>query len=222
MLIVLVGIEASIRSRGEAVSKQRRQVVSGVGEGLTVAASAKTLFRRGVSKSITAVLSASLPSAPAAPARRGGPRGAHPRRERRGRYWAPDSPSGCPAVETAESGSVSSVSTSSSRRAVGRWGARNTTDGGRRSQEMRYVRDVLIRSGYQPLVTRNMEEAVLLTEDARNLAARLQLDQIRGGAASQDELDFIARALEQEPREFAWEALCGAVKQTRAAFGEGF
>lgn len=38
---------------------------------------------------------------------------------------------------------------------------------------------------------------------------------------SQDELDFIARVLEQEPRQFAWEALCGAVKQTGDALGEG-
>ena len=39
---------------------------------------------------------------------------------------------------------------------------------------------------------------------------------------SQDELDVIARVLEQEPRQFAGEALYGTMKQTRAAFGEGF
>ena len=53
MLVVLVDIEAGIRSRGEAASRQGVGVVSGVGEGLTAAASTKTLLRRGVAKRIS-------------------------------------------------------------------------------------------------------------------------------------------------------------------------
>ena len=53
VLVVLVGVQARIAGQQRDGHAQRGRVVSGVGEAMTMAASTKSLFRRGLSKKIS-------------------------------------------------------------------------------------------------------------------------------------------------------------------------
>ena len=81
-----------------------------------------------------------------------------------------------PTVETAGGGAASPASARSSRRARG-----EVEEGAKvlavddDPQELRYVRDVLIQSGYAPLITGDPEEAVRLMQEERPKLALLDL-----------------------------------------------
>ena len=53
VLDLLVGLKAHSRTGGDAGNRQRSGIVSGIGEAMTMAASTKSLFRRGVGKRIS-------------------------------------------------------------------------------------------------------------------------------------------------------------------------